>query len=400
MELLADELRPKCLDDIVGQEHLVGNDKIIRNLVNNKKLFSMILYGPPGVGKTSLATAIVNELNVKFRMLNAVINNKNDFDVVIEEAKMYGNLVLIVDEIHRMNKDKQDLLLSYIESGKVILIGLTNSNPYHSINQAIRSRCEMIELKSISEIDIYNSLDRVKEVYEDIILSDDVKHYISKLSNGDMRYAYNLIEFCYNGFGKEFSIEDIKEINNNMNYFHDKNEDGYYDVISAFQKSIRGSDVDASIHYLVRLIEAGDFDILYRRMLVIVYEDIGLANPTLPTKVLTAIEAAERLGLPEMYKPLTQAVIEMSLSPKSNSNERTYMSALNDLKRGNTGRVPKHIRTYNENLYKYPHNYKNHYVKQQYLPDTLVGSIYYTPGDNKIETSMYEFNKQIKNTSK
>lgn len=398
MEPLTEKLRPKKLSEVIGQTDIIGEGKLLSNLVKNNRLFNMIFYGASGCGKTTIALALTNEFNFHYRILNATINSKKDFEVVFEEAKMYEELVLIVDEIHRMNKDKQDLLLSYIESGKVILIGLTNSNPYHSINQAIRSRCEMVELKPISEEDIYNSLDRVKEVYEDILLTEDVKHFIARLSNGDMRYAYNLIEFCYNGFGKEFSIEDIKKINNNINYFHDKNEDGYYDVISAFQKSIRGSDVDASIHYLVRLIEAGDFDILYRRMLVIVYEDIGLANPTLPTKVLTAIEVAERLGLPEMYKPLTQVVVEMALSPKSNSNERTYMGAINDLKKGNTGRVPKHIRTYNENLYKYPHNYKNHYVKQQYLPDTLVGSIYYTPGDNKIETSMYEFNKQIKNT--
>ena len=224
----------------------------------------------------------------------------------------------------------------------------------------------------------------------------DVKKYIANQANGDLRFAYSLVEFCYNGFGNTFSIEDIKTINNNMNFFHDKNEDGYYDVISAFQKSIRGSDVDAAIHYLMRLIEAGDFDIIYRRMLVIAYEDIGLANPNMPIKVLTAIEAAERIGLPELYKPLTSVVIDMALSPKSNTIEQTYAAAINDLKKGNVGRVPKHIRTYNENLYKYPHNYKNHWVKQQYLPDNIINSKYYYPGDNKYEMSMYEFNKKIK----
>ena len=396
MEPLTEKLRPKKLDEVVGQSHIVGKGKLLSNLVKNNRLFNMIFYGNSGCGKTTIALALMNELDVHYRMLNATINSKKDFEIVFEEAKMYDDLVLIVDEIHRMNKDKQDLLLSYIESGKIILIGLTNSNPFHSINPAIRSRCQMVLLKEITEDDIFNSLDRVKEVYRDIELSDDVKRYISKQSNGDLRYAYNLIEFCYNGFGNSFTIDDIKTINNNINFFHDKNEDGYYDVISAFQKSIRGSDVDASVHYLVRLIEAGDFDILYRRMLVIAYEDIGLANPTMPIKVLTAIESAERLGLPELYKPLTSVVIDMALSPKSNTVERTYLAAINDLKKGNVGRVPKHIRTYNENLYKYPHDYKNHWVKQQYLPDNIKSSIYYKPGDNKYEVSMYDFNKKIK----
>ncbi len=396
MEPLTEKLRPKKLDEVVGQSHIVGKGKLLSNLVKNNRLFNMIFYGNSGCGKTTIALALMNELDVHYRMLNATINSKKDFEIVFEEAKMYDDLVLIVDEIHRMNKDKQDLLLSYIESGKIILIGLTNSNPFHSINPAIRSRCQMVLLKEITEDDIFNSLDRVKEVYRDIELSDDVKRYISKQSNGDLRYAYNLIEFCYNGFGNSFTIDDIKTINNNINFFHDKNEDGYYDVISAFQKSIRGSDVDASVHYLVRLIEAGDFDILYRRMLVIAYEDIGLANPTMPIKVLTAIESAERLGLPELYKPLTSVVIDMALSPKSNTVERTYLAAINDLKKGNVGRVPKHIRTYNENLYKYPHDYKNHWVKQQYLPDNIKSSVYYKPGDNKYEVSMYDFNKKIK----
>ena len=396
MEPLTEKLRPKKLEDVVGQKHIVGDNKLLNNLVKNGKLFNMIFYGNSGSGKTTLALVLMNELNVHYRLLNATINSKKDFEIVFEESKMYDDLVLIVDEIHRMNKDKQDLLLSYIESGKIILIGLTNSNPFHSINQAIRSRCQMVELKSITSEDIFNSLDRVKEVYNDIELSDEVKRYIANQSDGDLRYAYNLIEFCYNGFGKSFTIDDIKTINSNVNFFHDKNEDGYYDVISAFQKSIRGSDVDASVHYLMRLIEAGDFDILYRRMLVIAYEDIGLANPTMPIKVLTAIESAERLGLPELYKPLTQAVIDMALSPKSNTNEQTYQAALNDLKKGNVGRVPKHIRTFNENLYKYPHNYKNHWVNQQYLPDNIKNSVYYHPGDNKYEQSMFDFNKKIK----
>ena len=395
METLANKLRPNKLSDIVGQTHLVGKNKILNNLVKNNKIFNMIFYGKSGIGKTTIALALMNELKINYRILNATINSKKDFEVVFEESKMYDDLVLIVDEIHRMNKDKQDLLLSFIESGQIILIGLTSSNPYHSINPAIRSRCQLIELKELSEEDIINDLDKVKNVYSDIVLTDEIKSYIARLSAGDLRYAYNLIEFCYNSFGSSFTIENIKEISSRTNIFYDKNEDGYYDVISAFQKSVRGSDVDASIHYLVRLIDAGDFDILYRRMLVIAYEDIGLANPTLQTKVLTAIESAERLGLPELYKPLTQAVIEMALSPKSNTIEQTYQAAINDLRKNNVGRVPEHIRTTSPN-YKYPHMYKNHYVKQQYLPDNIKTSKYYFPGDNKYEQAMSQYNEKIK----
>lgn len=395
METLANKLRPNKLSDIVGQSHLVGKSKILNNLVKNNKIFNMVFYGKSGIGKTTIALALMNELNSNYRLLNATINSKKDFEVVFEESKIYDNLILIVDEIHRMNKDKQDLLLSFIESGQITLIGLTSSNPYHSINPAIRSRCQLIELKELTEEDIFKALDKVKTVYEDINLTNEIKRYVAKLSAGDLRFAYNLIEFCYNSFGNKFTIENINEISPRANIFSDKNEDGYYDVISAFQKSIRGSDVDASVHYLVRLIDTGDFDILYRRMLVIAYEDIGLANPTLQTKVLTAIESAERLGLPELYKPLTQAVIEMALSPKSNTVEQTYNAAINDLKRNNVGRVPEHIRTTSPN-YKYPHNYKNHYVKQQYLPDNIKTSKYYIAGDNKYEQAMEEYNKRIK----
>lgn len=395
METLANKLRPTSLNEVVGQKHLIGENKILSNLVKNKKIFNTIFYGKSGIGKTTIALALMNELKINYRILNATINSKKDFEVVFEESKIYDNLVLIVDEIHRMNKDKQDLLLSFIESGQIILIGLTSSNPYHSINPAIRSRCQLIELKELSEEDIINALDKVKNVYSDIVLTDEIKSYIARLSAGDLRYAYNLIEFCYNSFGSSFTIENIKEISSRTNIFYDKNEDGYYDVISAFQKSVRGSDVDASVHYLVRLIDAGDFDILYRRMLVIAYEDIGLANPTLQTKVLTAIESAERLGLPELYKPLTQVVIEMALSPKSNTIEQTYQAAINDLRKNNVGRVPEHIRTTSPN-YKYPHIYKNHYVKQQYLPDNIKTSKYYFPGDNKYEQAMSQYNKKIK----
>ena len=266
MELLQNKLRPKLLKDVLGQDHLIGKDKILTNLVKNKTLFNMILYGSSGCGKTTIALALVNELKMRYRLLNATINSKKDFEVVIEEAKMYGNMILIVDEIHRMNKDKQDILLSYIESGLIILIGLTNSNPYHSINPAIRSRCQLIELHSLTENDIEKGIKKVKNVLKDIELDSKTIKYISKISSGDIRYAYNLIEFLYYGYNKKITIDNIKLIGNAPSFFTDKDEDGHYDMLSAFQKSIRGSDVDAALHYLARLIVSGDYDSIYRRM--------------------------------------------------------------------------------------------------------------------------------------
>ena len=396
MEPLAITMRPKCLKSVIGQEHLIGKDKVLTNLVKNKKLFSMILYGKPGIGKTTIATAIVEELGLKYRMLNATINNKKDFDIVIEEAKMYGELVVIMDEIHRLNKDKQDLLLPYLENGLIILIGMTTANPYHSINPAIRSRCQLFELKELTSNDIKKAIKRaIKEQLSDIKIDNKSIEYLSEISSGDLRYAYNLLEVAYYSTNKNVTVETLKSISNKPNLFHDKNGDGYYDVISAFQKSIRGSDVDAALHYLARLIEAEDLDIIYRRMSVIAYEDIGLANPNMGLKVDACINACERLGLPEARIPLAQTVIELALSPKSNSAYLALDSALNDINKGNTGNVPNHIKTSSKN-YKYAHDYPNHVVKQQYLPDNLIGRRYYKPGPNKNEQVLKEINDKLK----
>lgn len=396
MEPLAITMRPKCLKSVIGQEHLIGKDKVLTNLVKNKKLFSMILYGKPGIGKTTIATAIVEELGLKYRMLNATINNKKDFDIVIEEAKMYGELVVIMDEIHRLNKDKQDLLLPYLENGLIILIGMTTANPYHSINPAIRSRCQLFELKELTSNDIKKAIKRaIKEQLSDIKIDNKSIEYLSEISSGDLRYAYNLLEVAYYSTNKNVTVETLKSISNKPNLFHDKNGDGYYDVISAFQKSIRGSDVDAALHYLARLIEAEDLDIIYRRMSVIAYEDIGLANPNMGLKVDACINACERLGLPEARIPLAQTVIELALSPKSNSAYLALDSALNDINKGNTGNVPNHIKTSSKD-YKYAHDYPNHVVKQQYLPDNLIGRRYYKPGPNKNEQVLKEINDKLK----
>lgn len=395
MEILADKLRPKKIDDIIGQDHLIGKGKILSNLVKNKKIFSMIFYGKPGIGKTSIANALVNELNIHYKFLNATVNNKSDFDSAIAEAKMYGDMVLIIDEIHRMNKDKQDLLLPYIENGTIILIGLTTSNPYHKINPAIRSRCQIFELHELTKDDIVKGLKKALEDFKDIKIEEETLDYIATLSSGDMRFALNLLEVAYYSSDKKINIEVIKKINSKPVFFHDKDGDGHYDVLSALQKSIRGSDVDASLHYLARLIEAEDLDSIYRRLSVIAYEDIGMANPGIGPRVMAAIQASELVGLPEARIPLGQIVVEMALSPKSNSSHLALDAAINDIRRGNTGNVPDNIKTTSPD-YLYPHNYPNDWVKQNYMPKNLIGKKYYIPKDNKVEKSLNKLHEEMR----
>lgn len=397
MEILADKLRPQKLSDVIGQNHLVGPGKILSNLVNNKRLFSLILYGKPGIGKTSIATALVTELNMRYKFMNATINNKNDFDTAIAEAKMYGEMVLIIDEIHRMNKDKQDLLLPYIENGTIILIGLTTSNPYHKINPAIRSRCQIFELHELTIKDIATGLKKACSFLENINIDEETLNYIANLASGDLRSALNLLEMAYYSTSDgKISLETIKGINSKPVFFHDKDGDGHYDVLSALQKSIRGSDVDAALHYLARLIEAEDLDSIYRRLSVIAYEDIGMANPGIGPRVMAAISASELVGLPEARIPLGQIVVEMALSPKSNSSHMALDAALNDIHKGNTGNVPPNIKT-NSSEYLYPHNYPNSWVKQEYMPSNLKGKKYYLPKDNKIEQNLYKIYKEMRN---
>lgn len=380
---LAIKLAPNSLSEVIGQKHLIGKDKILTNLVKNKKLFSMILYGKPGIGKTSIANALVKDLNVRYRFLNATINTKKDLDVVIEEARLYDGIVLIMDEIHRLNKDKQDVLLPQLESGLITLIGMTTSNPYHAINPAIRSRCQLFELQELDTTDIVEGLKRAIKHPDlaGIDIDDKSINLIAKLAGNDLRYAYNLLEISYYSTDdKKITEEKIRTINNKPAFFSDKNGDGHYDLLSAFQKSIRGSDVDASLHYLGRLIIEGDLDSIYRRMSVIAYEDIGLANPAIGPRVDAAINAAERVGLPEARIPLGTIVAEMALSPKSNTAHIALDKAIEDIENGNVGNVPNHIKT-SSTEYKYPHDYKGAYVVQQYLPDKIKNKKYYTPKD-------------------
>ena len=402
---LALKMAPTTLKDVIGQSHLVGKDQILTNLVKNKKLFSMILYGPPGIGKTSIATAMINDLGERYRFLNATINTKHDLDVVIEEAKMYGSMILVMDEIHRLNKDKQDILLPQLESGLITLIGMTTSNPYHAINPAIRSRCQIFELKQLDIEDIKKGLKKALKHpdLEGIKCDNKVIDLIAKLSGNDLRYAYNLLEITYYSTDDKILTEDkVRKINSKPVFFSDKNGDGHYEVLSGLQKSIRGSDVDAALHYAARLVAEEDLDSLFRRLSVIAYEDIGLANPAIGPRLDSAINAAERVGLPEARIPIGTIVAEMALSPKTNTAHIAFDAALQDIEKGNVGKIPEHIRP-DSTTYKYPHDYKGAYVVQQYLPDKLKDKKYYHPKDigyEKQVKEIYERLEIIKESSK
>ena len=395
---LALKLAPKSLNEVIGQSHLIGKDKIISNMVKNKKIFSMILYGEPGIGKTSIATAIVNDLGFKYRFLNAVNSNKKDFEVVVEEAKMYDGIILIMDEIHRLNKDKQDLLLPCLESGLITLIGMTTSNPYHKINPAIRSRCQIFKLELLSEEDIFFFFKRAIKFDEikDIKIDEEALKYIACLAKHDLRYAYNLLEVSYYFNSKHIvTVDTIKKINSKEVFISGNDIDNHYDNLSALQKSIRGSDVNAALHYLARLIMAEDLDSIFRRLSVICYEDIGLANPSIGPKLEACISLSERVGLPECQIILSNIVIEMSLSPKSNTAYLAINKAINDLKTKNVGEIPSYLKSPYIG-YLYPHNYKGSIVKQNYLPSNLTNVRYYIPKESsKYETSLKEIYEKI-----
>jgi len=401
-EPLAIKLQPKSLKDVIGQKHLIGKDKVLTNLVKNKKLFSMILYGKPGIGKTSIANAMVNDLGLRYRFLNATINTKKDIDIVIEEAKMYGEIILIMDEIHRLNKDKQDILLPQIESGLITLIGMTTSNPYHSINPAIRSRCQLFELNPLEQEDIIEGLKKAIKHPDLAGIKIDNKsiRLIAKLSGNDLRYAYNLLEIAYYSTDDKNITEDrIRMINSKPVFFSDKGDDGHYDVLSGLQKSIRGSDVNAALHYAARLVYEEDLDSLFRRLSVIAYEDIGLANPSIGPKLESAIAACLRVGLPEGRIPIGNIICEMALSPKSNTSHIAFDQALEDIEKGDVGVIPNHIKT-DSTTYLYPHDYPGAYVVQQYLPNKLKNRKYYNPKDIGYEKQFKEVYEKLESINK
>ena len=419
---LAYRMRPRNLDEVVGQQHLVGPGKIIRRMVEAKMLSSMILYGPPGPGKTSIASAIAGSTRYAFRMLNAATDTKKDLQIVAEEAKMSGTVILLLDEVHRLDKTKQDFLLPHLESGKIIMIGATTENPYITINPAIRSRTQIFEVKPLQEEDILTAIDQALADEtrglgsETIVLTDDARLHLSRATNGDLRSALNGLELAARSTPKgpdgiiHLTLEIIEECVQRKALTHDKDGDAHYDVISAFQKSIRGSDVDGALHYLGRLVEAGDLAIICRRLMVIGYEDIGLANPAAAARTVNAVLAAERLGLPEARIPLADTVVDLCLSPKSNSAYMALDAAIADIRSGKAGDVPDHLRDSHykgaESLnrgvgYQYPHNFDDAWVDQQYLPDKLKNTHYYQPkATGKYEQALGQRYQQLQQRKK
>lgn len=421
-EPLALRMRPNHIDEVIGQEHLLGKDKMIRRMVEANYISSMILFGPPGTGKTSLAFAIAKSLNLPVRKLNAVIHKKKDLEIIVEEAKMIGHIVLVLDEAHRLDKAKQDFLLPHLEENLFTLIGTTTSNPYHAINPAIRSRCHLFELLPLSKKHIKLAIERVLQDEENgfglknITITDDAFEHFSISTNGDLRAVLNGLELALTSTPENdqgeivITLEVAEQCMQKKSFSHDKGEDSHYDVLSAFQKSIRGSDVNAALHYLGRLIEAGDLESIARRLIVIAYEDIGLANPQAGPRALAAVEAAERLGFPEARIPLAVSVVELALSPKSNSAYKALDRALYDIRTRNTGDVPLHLKDAHykgaNSLgrgvdYKYPHDYEGAWVEQQYLPEAIKDRKYFTPKEHsKFERALKQVYENILNRTK
>ena len=400
---LAYRMRPRTLDEVVGQRHLVAPGKIINRMVKAKMLSSMILYGPPGTGKTSIASAIAGSTKYAFRKLNAATDTKKDLEAVITEAKMSGTVILMLDEIHRLDKSKQDFLLPHLESGRVIMIGATTENPYISINPAIRSRVQIFPVHPLSPDDIKVAVQRALKDKErglgkmPVNLSDEALNMLCNGTNGDLRSALHSLELAARSTDPDddgviqLTLPVIEESVQKKAIAADRNGDAHYDVISAFQKSIRGSDTDAALHYLGRLVEADDLPIIARRLMVIAYEDIGMANPPAAQRAVTAVQAAERLGFPEARIPLADAVIELCLSPKSNSGIMAIDNAITQIRRGGVGEVPADLKDAHYKgaaklghgqHYLYPHDYQQDWVAQQYLPDKIKNAQYFNPKGN------------------
>jgi len=390
---LAYRLRPQSLDEVLGQSHILQDKGLLKRCIAEKRLFSMIFFGPPGSGKTTVASILAKAVDLPLKEFNAVTGNKKDLDEIFSEAKIAGQLVLVVDEVHRLNKDKQDLLLPYVEDGKVIMIGLTTANPYFSINPAIRSRCILVEFKALSDEEmrqaIRQALKHPQAKLSAITINDEVIDALVKMSNGDVRIALNTLEVLSIVYPDQpITSTELTTLHLSANQNFDASDDGYYDALSAFQKSIRGSDVDGALYYLARLIVAEDLDSIERRLLVTAYEDIGLANPALVGRAIAAVDTARRVGFPEAIIPLGDIVIDLALSPKSKSGVNAISKALEEVK-NHPLPVPPYLRLTPVNMKdddKYDYGRPDIWAKIQYLPDGVKNLPFYVPN----ESSPYE----------
>ena len=422
MQPLADKLRPKDIDDMVGQHHIIGKGKIINKLLANNTIPNMILYGPPGTGKTTLANIIAKYTNKKYVKLNAVNCGVKEIKDVIDLNKQdlfsYNGILLMLDEIQALNRKQQQSLLEVIEDGSVTLIASTADNPYFVVYKAILSRSTIFEFKTIEKTDIMEGLHKAVEkiknlyTYEKIEIEEKALEYIADTCNGDMRSALNKLELAFNvGIDimnncVKVTVDDVINCSSIKMLNYDKGGDDGYSILSAFHKSLRGSDADAAIHYLARLVKAGDLQSITRRLLCVASEDIGLAVPQAITITEACVSAALQLGFPEARIPLAQATIYLAQCPKSNSAVSAIDMALYDLDNIETGDIPLHLKDAHyasaKKLgrgveYKYPHSFENHYVEQQYLPDAIKDKKYYIHGKNKNETAFENYWNVIKN---
>ena len=407
-EPLAFRMRPKNLDEILGQNHLVGKDGVIRKCIENDTIFSCIFFGSPGTGKTTLARTIAKQLNKPYREFNAVTGNKKDLDNIFVEARMSGQLILICDEVHRLNKDKQDLLLPHVEDGSIILLGATTANPYHSINPAIRSRCHLFEFKPLVSEDIkrgiLNAINSSDGLNGEYTIDDDALDIICDTVNGDVRWALNILELSAiiskdKHIDKQTVLDNCKNVNNRSF----GSEDGHYDLLSGLQKSIRGSDPNAALYYLSLLIQSGDIESITRRLLVIAYEDIGLANPALASRTYAACMAAEHVGYPEAILPLGMHIIDLCLSPKS----RTSTDAIHNMQaivESKAYDMPKYLKLTPVGLNsdeQYSYDRYDCFHKIQYLPDELKNIDLFTNfNSNRYEQQLKQIYDELKQNNR
>lgn len=420
---LASRLRPTTLDEVVGQEHIIGKDKLLYRAIKADKISSIIFYGPPGTGKTTLAKVIANTTSAEFTQINATVAGKKDMEEVVEKAKqtmgMYGRkTILFVDEIHRFNKGQQDYLLPFVEDGTLILIGATTENPYFEVNGALISRSIVFELKPLSTENIKQLILRAVSDKEkgmgafNARIDDNAVNFLAEISNGDARTALNAVELGILTTDKSedgtihITIEVAEQCIQKRAIRYDKSGDNHYDTISAFIKSMRGSDPDAALYYLAKMLYAGEsVDFIARRIMISAAEDVGMADPNALTVAVSAANAVHQIGMPEAKIILAEAVVYMATAPKSNASYMGLEKAMSAVQNTKISGIPVHLmdahykgaaKLGHGDGYKYAHDYENHYVKQQYLPDELVNEVFYNPGDLGYEVKVKEHFKKIK----